>query len=154
MPTGYKHLIKCRCILSQFKQTKDPPLHKFITFSVVEDDGSIKVRYAQCNNCGIIHRVTDLCTSEIINGLESAPLVTVPDVEASLPDKLIMILRNAEADLPTYELAQFVYENKRWGDIVILSSEEFKGIKQGKYVRILGEQLFKVEAFEQRMQTE
>lgn len=151
---GQKHLIKCRCILQQFKKMNDPPLHCFITFSVINDDGSVKPRYTQCNNCGVIHRVTDICTSEVLFGKESSPLVTIQDVEASLPDKLVTILRLADADLATYEMAQFIYENKRWGDFVVITTEENDGVKQGKYVRILGEQLFKVETFEHHTSVE
>ena len=65
---GQKHLIKCRCVLPQFKKLDNPPVHKFVVFSALNEEGNVVTKYAQCNNCGVIHKVTDLCTSEIIPG--------------------------------------------------------------------------------------
>lgn len=151
MLVGQKHYVNCRCILPQLKYMKDPPTHRFVTFSIIEEDGSVRPRYAQCNNCGVIHRVTDICTSEIVFSKENmSSIVTISDIEASLPNSLCVVLRGANADLSTYENAQFVYEQKRWGDTVILTSDLDGDIRSGKYVRILGEALFKVETFERR----
>ena len=152
---GVKHLIRCRCILSQFRNVKDPPLHEFAVFSVIDADDKVIPKYAQCNNCGIIHRVVDICKSEIIHNKESSPaIVSIDDIKNSLPPALAIVLRDADADIATWEAAQFVVENKRWGEIVVLSTDVTGDFKAGKYVRILGEQLYKVETFERREVTE
>lgn len=145
---GYKHLVHCRCVLPQFKKMADPPPHQFTVFSVVDDDDKVKLKYAQCPNCGIVHRVTEIGKSEVVNGREAmSTILTTNDIKPSLPEALVAILDGNQADLPTWELAQFIYENKRWGDFVVLRIETEGSLKQGKYVRILGEKMFKVETF-------
>ncbi len=147
MPIGLKHLVTCRCVLPQFKRHVDPPNHMFVVFSVVEDDGEFRVRFAQCNNCGIIHKVTEVNRSTIVSREAMGSLVTIDDVKGSLPARLVELLDSNGADLATWEMASFIVENKKWGEFVVLAAEEESGLKQGKYVRILGESLFKVESF-------
>jgi hypothetical protein len=148
MTTGQKHLVSCRCVLPQFKKLIDPPAHKFIVFSIINDDDQVKPKFSQCTNCGIIHRVTEIGKSEIIQGREAmGSIMTIQDIKTSLPEQLITILELNNVDLPTWEAAQFILENKQWGDFVVLTSDVEDGLKQGKYVRILGEKLFKVEAY-------
>lgn len=148
MPTGQKHLIACRCVLSQFKQLSSPPRHQFIVFSIIDDDDKVKIKFAQCNNCGLIHKVTDICKSEIIHTKESmTSLITVDDIKMSLPTNLVMILESNNADLPTWEATQFFYEQKNWGMFIVLSTDVDSDLRQGKYVRLLGENLFKVEPY-------
>lgn len=145
---GQRHLVKCRCVLPQYKVFPNPPVHQFLVFSVIDDDQNVKVKFAQCNNCGIIHKVTDICTSEILSGKEAmGSIVRVEDVKLSLPPNLSDILERNNCDLPTWEQAQFILENKQWGNFVVLAVEEEGGIKQGKYVRIMSETFFKVEPF-------
>lgn len=147
MATGLKHLITCRCVLPQLKRLSDPPLHMFTVFSVIEDDGGFRVRFAQCNNCGIIHKVTEINRSIVVPKESMGSLVTVNDIRGSLPVGLANVLDANDADLATWEMASFIVENKQWGSFVVLASDEEAGTRQGKYVRILGETLFKVESF-------
>lgn len=145
---GQRHLVKCRCVLSQFKSQASPPVHQFMVFSMLDDNDNVVVKHAQCNNCGLVHRVTDICTSEILRGKEQlSSLITIDDVKLSLPKNLVDILERNNVDISTWELAQFIVENKRWGDIVLLSHEEEGGVRHGKYVRIIGENLFKVDNY-------
>jgi len=44
-------------------------------------------------------------------------------------------------------LASFIYENKKWGEIVVLTADTDSGTRHGKYVQIIGENLFKVNVF-------
>lgn len=119
-----------------------------MVFSVINDDDSVVVKYSQCNNCGLVHKVTDICTSEIITGKEAmSSIISMDDVKASLPANLVNILERNNVDLATWEQAQFLLENKQWGAMVILAQEEDAGVKQGKYVRIMSETFFKVESF-------
>lgn len=145
---GQKHLIKCRCVLPQFKRQANPPQHQFTVFSVIGDDDVVKPKYAQCPNCGIIHKVVEISKSEIVPKEAMGTLVTIDDIKASLPEGLVSILEKNQADLPSWESAQFIYENQQWGNFVLLTTETEGSIKQGKYVRILGERIFKVETFE------
>lgn len=151
MSRGQKHLIKCRCVLLQFKHADNPPVHQFTVFSVIDDDDRVKLKYAQCPNCGIVHRVTEIGKSEVIQGREAmSSMLSISDMKQSMPEALASLLESNAADLPTWEAAQFIVENQRWGDFVVLSTDTDGDTKQGKYVRILGEKLFKVETFSRK----
>jgi hypothetical protein len=141
------HLVTCRCVLPQFKRASSPPQHQFVVFSVIDDDGSARVKFAQCNSCGIVHKVTDICKSEVVPRESMGSLVTIDDIKASMSQQLTGILEAAGVDLPTWEYAQFICENKLWGLFVVLTTDIADNTRQGKYVRILGENLFKVEVF-------
>lgn len=145
---GQRHLLKCRCVLPQFKGGLNPPQHQFVVFSVVKDDDSVILKYSQCNNCGLIHKVTDICTSDVLPGKEAmGSIVGIDDIKLSLPSNLVDILERHNCDLPTWEQAQFILENKQWGNFIILAQEEDAGTKQGKYARIMSETFFKIETF-------
>jgi hypothetical protein len=74
-------------------------------------------------------------------------IVTVDDIKAGMPANLIDILDRNDVDISSWEQAQFILENKLWGDFVILAAEEESGVKQGKYVRFMSETFFKVESY-------
>jgi len=151
---GQKHLIKCRCVLPQFKTSTNPESkqHKFVVFSEVNDD-VVKQKFSQCNNCGLIHKVTDICTSEIMSGKEfMSSIMTIEDIKPGMNSSLVSILERYQCDLPTWEQVQYTIENKRWGDFIILTSDIEDDTKTVKYVRILGETLFKVD-FHTRKET-
>jgi len=140
---GQKHLIKCRCVLPQMKSVAIP--HEFPVFSEVID-GNVRVKYTQCNNCGIVHKVFDICTSEIMTGKEAmSSITTIDDLKASMNPKLIALLEKNNCDLPTWEHAKYILENSRWGEIVILSSEVEGDDKVVKYLKIISETFFSVD---------
>lgn len=148
MATGMKHLVTCRCVLPQFKRMPTPPQHQFIVFSVIEDDGTVRPKLVQCNNCGIVHKIVDVCKSNVVNGKEAlASIVTIDEIKASLPPRLAEILTTNDVDLPTWEAAQFIIESKSWGQFVVLGTDVDENVRQGKYLRILGENMFKIEPF-------
>lgn len=142
---GQKHLVECRCILPHLRAVQHPPRHKFVVFSEIDND-IIRHKFAQCNNCGIIHKVVDLCKSEILNGKENISSVpTINDLKQGLSEHINSVLESNSVDVATYEAVRFLLENKLWGDFVVLSSDVIDGLKQVKYIRIMGETLFKVD---------
>lgn len=148
MPTAQKHVIQCRCIMSQFKRIKDPPRHKFVVLSVIDDSDKVLTKFVQCNNCGVIHKVTDISKSEILQGREHmSSIVSIDEVKSSINPKLAGVLEANNCDQPTWEMVQFIIENQKWGEFVVLTSDVEEGMRQGKIVKILGESLFKVESF-------
>jgi len=148
MPRGQKHLIKCRCVLPQFKKLEKPPVHKFIVFSIINDDESVVTKYSQCNNCGLVHKIIDVCNSEIIQTKESMnSIIKVEDIKPSLHVNFSNILEVNSADIATWEAVQFIVENKKWGEFVVLTTETEGDEIHGKYIRILSESLCKVESF-------
>ena len=64
-----KHLIECQCTLKIFENKTKPLYHKFVVFSLLEDE-NIEEKYVTGNNCDIVHRVYDICKSEIKWGKE------------------------------------------------------------------------------------
>lgn len=145
---GQKHLIKCRCVLPQYKTFKDPPAHRFVVFSKINENDEVLPRYSQCNNCGIIHKVTNICTSEIVAGKDHMnSLIHINDIKVSIPKMFSDILESNSADLATWESVQFIIENKQWGHIAILSSEIEGSDVNGKYIKVLSESLCKIESF-------
>lgn len=149
MTTGMKHLVTCRCTLPQFKRSPHPPFHQFAVFSLIDDDNNVTPKYAQCNNCGIIHRVVEINRSEIVNDKESmTTILSIDDIRTALPTRLVELLDGNNADLATWEAAKDIVKNKRWGEFLVLTSESDQGVRTGKYVRILGDNMFDVDGFE------
>lgn len=144
-----KHLVDCRCILPQFKKLDPPINHKFITFSEIEGDtGNVIKSYAQCPNCGVIHKIIEIGKSEIINKESMLSLQTKEDIKTILPDWLSKILERHDCELVTWQEAKFVYENQKWGHPIILAKERDGDTIIGKYLLIMGNNLHKIEGFE------
>tara|TARA_A100001011_G_scaffold351460_1_gene391568 strand:- start:4116 stop:4589 length:474 start_codon:yes stop_codon:yes gene_type:complete len=146
---GQKHIINCRCILPTLKNRANPPTHKFVVFSIIDYiDGDEKVRekYAQCNNCGVVHRVFELGKSEIMSNREDlSSCLTIEDISLSLPEDVRNILESYRSDLATYEQISFLVENSSPGHIV-LSKEENDSRLEGKLLKYNGK-TFKIEPF-------
>jgi hypothetical protein len=148
MTNGLKHLVTCRCVLSQFKHRDDPPQHQFVVFSVVDDHDVVRPKFVQCNNCGVVHKVTEINRSEIMQGREDMrSIVKIDDIRSSLPQGLVSLLDQNDADIPTWEAVQHTYDTEQWGNFVVLSTDEEDGLRQGKYVRVMSKTMFKVETF-------
>lgn len=121
---GIKHLIQCHCVLPQFRNTNPTVFHKFVAFSIVEDD-KVQEKIAQCNNCGVLHRIYDHCRSEILFGKESSASVrTIEDIELSLPERLAAYLKSQNIDIATWEHIEWIVENVQDSDVVIRRDEQ------------------------------
>lgn len=144
MEQGIKHLVTCRCVLPQFEEVKDPPLHQFVVFSVLVDNEIIQ-KYTQCNACGVVHKIVDICKSEIISGREHLnSIMSIDDIKMSIPEQFSTILEKHDVDFATWEQAKWIFDNERWGEFVVLSTETIEGTKQVKYARIIGKNLFQM----------
>jgi hypothetical protein len=145
---GIKHLVECRCILPQFKRREYPILHKFPVFSVIDENDRVIPKFTQCPNCGIIHKIVDVCVSEIQVGREDIRAInTIDEIKLALPEKLVGLLEGYDLPISTWEEAQFIVENKLWGRFVVVDTETFHDATTGKFVKILGEYIYKVETF-------
>lgn len=148
MAAYIKHMIECKCILPQFKSIAPPIFHKFLVFSVLDAQGLVEPHYAQCNNCGVVHRVTEVGQSRVIKKETLPSLVTIEDLKASLPPKLVGILEIHDCPLATWQEANFIIQHKLWGSGFVLAKEIDGATLLGKYIVILGETLFDIKAFE------
>ena len=142
-----KHLVTCRCVLPQYK--KSGQLHRFVVFSVIQNDNVVE-KFARCNNCNVVHRVHDICKSEILNTDEFRGLITIEDIKLGLNKNIIEILDKYNCDIATWENVKFIIENQLWGNFVTLNSESSDGYNVGKYLVIIGENMFKIESFSNR----
>lgn len=146
---GIKHLVRCVCVLPQLSKLKDPPSHEFKVFSVLDDDaGEFETSFVQCDNCGVVHKVVNVCESTILAGRdEMSSIVTVDDVKNAVPANLAALLEQNNVDLPTWQQVAWIVEEKQWGSTLVLTSEYIEGTRQGKALTILGETLYKVSNF-------
>jgi len=145
---GVKHLIECHCILPQYKNREKTVFHKFPVFSVLDESDTVIPKTVQCNNCGAIHKVVDICRSEIEIGKdESLSIKTAEDIRINLPDKISEVLKSYDCDLPTHEEAEFIVDYEKWGSSIILTKEDSNGEISGKKLFIYGPGLLKIEPF-------
>jgi hypothetical protein len=126
---------------------QNPPPHSFVVFSIIDEDGNVIEKNAQCNNCGIIHRVYDLCKSEILSKEKIGTILTEKDITLMIPSSLSELLLNYSCDISTWEQVHFIITNEKWGESVILSKEYSDGIYSGKRLTINGITQMKIESF-------
>ena len=144
---GLKHQIECNCILPQFVNRQPVIFHRFNVFSIVESDGSIRSSYARCNNCDAIHKIIEVNVSRQLAREESRLLPNLNEIKLSIPENVRGIIESYKVDIATWQEAEFIYQNEKWGRPVILFREEDDGKTIGKYLAILGKSLFKIEKF-------
>lgn len=147
MSRGHKHIVKCKCILQQHKTQKEPQFYAFKVFSVVSDEDVVEVSYAQCPNCGVIHKVTDICVSEIVSREEMKSLETIDEIKSSLPEKLLRALASTEKDIDiaTWQDIKFTLDNQDFGKNIILTITRESGDVVYKFLTIFSETLFRVQ---------
>lgn len=141
---GIKHLIECHCILPQYKRREPPLYHKFLVYSKIKND-LIDEKYAQCNNCGAVHKVYDICRSEIVIGKEDLDTgLSITDMSMQLSDKLSMLLSNNNCDYATWEQVVDIVDEERWGEPVVIKRDiiddkivvKILKLKEGERIKI------------------
>jgi len=146
---GVKHLIECRCILPTLKNRDNAPVHKFVVFSIINDNDEIEQKIVNCNNCGIAHNIIGLCQSKIMSGKElSKSALTIEDMSLMLPDGVVAILKSHEKTLPDYEHVKFIIDNEKTGEFVTLTSEVMDEKKVGKVLHYKGLGKFIIEPYQ------
>jgi len=145
---GTKHLLQCHCILPQYRDRKDPVFHQFVVFSIIDDSDTCVPKYVQCNNCGIVHKVVDLCRSELVVGKEElATVASIDDISLTIPEDVKNVLSTYDADLATWEHAQFILQNDLWGTNLVLTKDVLDNDTQGKVLVFDGPGKLKIETF-------
>ena len=101
-----------------------------------------------CNNCGIVHKVFEVCKSTILHDLEGTnSSVTIDDVTLQLPETVGKLLNSYGKDLPDYEHTKFMLDENMVGDFVVLTQEFNEGRKSGKVLKYKGKGKFEIEPF-------
>lgn len=144
---GIKHNIQCLCVLPQFRNRANPPNHEFVVFSVLDESDTIEEKYSQCNNCGVIHRVIDLCKSEIATNRAEISILSKKDICLMLPSPVVNVLENYDCDLPTWEHALFITSEKKWEDFVVLEKNAIDDGFEGKLLRFKEDNKYTIEPF-------
>ena len=145
---GVKHTVQCHCILPQYRNSKDPVFHKFTVFSIIDDNDSCVSKIVNCNNCGAAHRVYDICKSELLTGKEdSRAAMKVSDFKFSIPESLYELLCSYDLEICDFEYSQFIIDNEKWDSTIVLSRESVESSTEGKLVRFLSNDKFRVESF-------
>ena len=151
MPTGIKHLIQCHCILPQYRNKKNPVFHKFVVFSIIDDSDTCKSKIVNCNNCGISHRVYDLCKSELLTGNEDTrSVMKKEDFKLSLPSSLYDLLNSYNCEIHDWEHVLHIFQNNLWYTedcFIILSRDTDEDSISGKLLRITGAGAFRIEPY-------
>ena len=126
-----------------------PVFHKFSVFSVIDENNTMIPKFVSCNNCGVTHKVVDVCKTEIVISREDeiTSQMSKEDLKHSIPSSLYELLESYDRGVHDFEHAQFIIDNKKWEDFIILKREEVDDTIQGKLVRFKSEDKFIVETF-------
>ncbi len=145
--TCQKHLIECHCILPQYRKAPEPVFHKFIVFSEIDND-VVNPTYVQCNNCGAVHKVYDLCKSEIIVGRdELRTMTTIDEVKLGMSSDIVGLLEAYDCDLPTWQHVKFSIVNNLAGEKIILTRDIIEEETQGKVLTVKEDGTFLLENY-------
>lgn len=145
---GYKHLVDCHCVLPQYRKLENPVFHKFVVFSVLDDEGNVIPKMSQCNNCGAVHKILDICKSEIFSGKdETRSVLTKSDISKSIPKHVVELFEEYQLEVADYEFAKFIIENEKWGTLIVLSKEPEGDGFTGKVLNFVGPDKLRVEPF-------
>jgi hypothetical protein len=144
---GQRHLIQCQCVLPQYRKANQVIFHKFLVFSTLTND-VVDPKFVQCNNCGVVHKIYDLCKSEIVQGRDELRSVTkLEEISLSLPQDLRDVLKSYECDITVWEHLRFILEERRWGDRVVLTRENINGEVVGKVMTVSAGNRFSLEDY-------
>lgn len=147
---GIKHLAECNCILPQYKNRTDPLFHKFIVFSIIDENDKVEEKFVECNNCGIVHHITEIGKSSVIRRENARAMRTQEEIAFGFPENIAGLLEAHHSDLATYEEVEFILDNQRWGYFVVLTTENMEEHTQGKILTFKGPSLVKIEAFQRQ----
>ena len=150
--SGVRHNIKCTCVLPQFKKLEKPIQHEFPVFSIIDEDKNELIeKHAQCDNCGVVHRVFDVCRSQIMYSREkpTAMMRSLDEIKVSIPDRIQAVLLTNDCHISVWEQAEFIISHKEfWGSYIKLTSENEEEDKTSvKVLFIYSADAFKVETY-------
>jgi len=142
-----KHLIECHCILPIFKNRTPVIYHKFAVFSKIDKNDKVIPKYVNCNNCGVVHFVTEICKSDIKIGKEDIGSIrTKEDIKLSLPEKIINVLDGSNCTVDLYEETEFILENQTFPRELILKREIINEEHHLKILEIKDNNNFKIKS--------
>ena len=143
-----KHTIQCHCILPQYRNREDPVFHKFVVFGVIDDSDTLISKYINCNHCSAVHRIYDVCKSEIVVGKEDMrSVVTIDDISLMIPSDIVSVLESYNCDLPEYEHVLHILGNKLFNEHVVLTKDLLENEVVGKKLSFSNVGIASIESF-------
>jgi len=145
---GLKHLIECHCTLRIYEGSDNHLYHKFPVYSKFDKSGKIIEKLVQCNNCGTIHKVYDVCKSDILkSGKDDHNTgVDIEDISFQLSDKIVRVLEKYDCDVSTWEQVLDYVENEAWNQKVVISRELIEGKYHVKAMTLIDDSKIKIES--------
>lgn len=132
---GIKHLIECHCYLAIYKNNKKMVNHKFAVYSKLDEMNNVIPKNFKCNNCEALHRVYDIGKSELIPGKDQTEsTLTKKELSIMIPDIIVNILNEYDADISSYDHVIDIIEERRWGEFIVLKRDI---INENEVVKIL-----------------
>jgi hypothetical protein len=121
---GIKHLIECHCYLKIYDQKEKSINHKFPVYSKLDESGNLIPKFAKCNNCDALHKIVDVCKSELMPGKEeNGTVLEKDDLVCMLPDKVANVLIKNQCDVADFEHALDIIEEKLWGSYIVIKRD-------------------------------
>lgn len=144
---GVKHLVQCHCVLPQFRGRDNPVFHKIEVFSELDEEDNAIEKFIVCDNCGVVHKVFDLCRSEIQTQHETITSVrTIPEIKMSLDNDICDLLEKNNCHVSTWENIEFILENEIFDVPVVINRENIKGKTNIKYLELKKNGKFKIKS--------
>ena len=144
MKKGFKHLIQCHCVLPQYRSVKPTLFHKIEVFSTMDGE-DIDEKFIICDNCGSVHRVFDMCRSEIMTKHEMILSVrTIPEIKMSLDNDVSELLEKNNCHVSTWENVEFIIDNELVETPVIINRENLNGKTSIKILELKKNKKFKI----------
>jgi len=126
---------------------RDPVFHKFVVFSLVDENGDVIPKIAKCNNCGVLHKVADFCKSEIVYGIdESFATLNIVDISWNIPENIKEVLETHKCDIATWEQVSDIISSKEWGNFSVIAKKEISGSTQIKLLFIEENNKYRIES--------
>ena len=91
---------------------------------MIDESDTIVSKYVKCNHCEAVHKVYDVCKSEICIGKEdSMAVLQKKDIQMMIPTDIYDIMEAYNCDIPDFEHALFILQNKKYEEKVLLTKE-------------------------------
>jgi hypothetical protein len=144
---GIKHLIECHCTLKIYEGSDNHVYHKFPVYTQLDKDGKVIERLAQCNHCNTIHKIYDVCKSDIIRSGKDDhnTALSKDDISYQLSDKINNVLRRYNCDISTWEQVLDYCEKEYWNQQIILNRELIEGKYHVKIMTLLSSEKIKIQ---------
>lgn len=125
-PPFLLHEIECLCF-SRIQQSLAHDAHgrRIDVFSLIDEDGAIIPSTIQCEDCGRKWIITDVDDYDLTT-IESLPTYTRKRLQRVLPPDISHVCDEFKISTAMMAYIQWIFEEKKWGTQVLLSSRKYR----------------------------